>query len=75
MSEDAAIYRNANGDVWYLVPDVKANRIWIRHQPNQASGRQSSLVDLGTFLSEGHGPQHKALPRLLQELGYLLPAP
>jgi hypothetical protein len=33
--------------------------------PNRASGGQSSLVEVADFLSEGHGPQHEALLRLL----------
>jgi len=73
-SHEAAIYRSSNGDVWYLAPDVETNRLWVRHQPNRASGGRSSLVDLDTFLSEGQGPQHEALSQLLQEMGYLLPA-
>jgi hypothetical protein len=45
----------------------------IRHQPNRASGGQSSLMEISDFLSEGHGPQHEALLRLLEEIGYLPP--
>ncbi len=67
------IYRNANGDAWYLAPDIEAKRLRVRYQPKQGSGRCASVVDLDEFLSEERGPQREALPRLLQEMGYLLP--
>jgi hypothetical protein len=61
------IYRSPNGDQWYLVVDEE--RSFIRHQPNRASGGQSSQTDIEDFLSEGHGPQHEALLRLLEHPG------
>jgi hypothetical protein len=64
MTEEA-FYRSANGDQWYLVREPGAERMHIRHQPNRASGGQSSLIVVEDFLSEGHGPQHEALLRLL----------
>jgi hypothetical protein len=62
---ERAIYRSSNGDQWYLVEEPGSERIFVRHQPNRASGGQSSLVEVADFLSEGHGPQHEALLRLL----------
>ena len=59
------LYRSSNGDQWYLVQEPGSNRVFVRHQPNRASGGQSSLIDVRDFLSEGHGPQHEALLRLL----------
>lgn len=61
------IYQSSNGDQWYLV--VEGQRSFVRHQPNRASGGQSSLMDINDFLSEGHGPQHEALQRLLEPTG------
>jgi len=62
---EQAFYRSSNGDQWYLVQKPGADRMYVRHQPNRASGGQSSLMGLAKFLSEGHGPQHEALLRLL----------
>jgi hypothetical protein len=39
--------------------------MYVRHQPNRASGGQSLRIEVEDFLSEGHGPQHEALLRLL----------
>jgi hypothetical protein len=47
--------------------------MYVSHQPNAASGGKSSLSKLSAFLSEGHGPQHEALLRLLNDVGYLAP--
>ena len=62
---ERAIYRSSNRDQWYLLEEPGSERIFVRHQPNRASGGQSSLVEVADFLSEGHGPQHEALLRLL----------
>jgi hypothetical protein len=59
------LYRSSNGDQWYLVQEPGSKRAFVRHQPNRASGGQSSLMEVSDFLSEGHGPQHEALLRLL----------
>ena len=62
---EQAFYRSSNGDQWYLVQEPGVDRMYVRHQPNRASGGQSSLMELAEFLSEGHGPQHEALLCLL----------
>jgi hypothetical protein len=62
---EKAIYRSSNGDQWYLVREPGSEQMFVRHQPNRASGGQSSLIEVADFLSEGHGPQHEALLRLL----------
>jgi hypothetical protein len=64
-THETEIYRSTNGDQWYLVQKPGSQRTFVRHQPNRASGGQSSLIDLNDFLLEGHGPQHEALLRLL----------
>jgi hypothetical protein len=63
------VYRSSNGDRWFLVSEPGSDRMFVRHQPNLASGGQSSLMDIDAFLAEGHGPQHEALLRLLQNFG------
>jgi len=62
---EKTIYRSPNGDQWYLVEEPGSERMFVRHQPNRASGGQSSLIEVADFLAEGHGPQHEALLRLL----------
>jgi hypothetical protein len=64
-----AFYRSPNGDQWYLVQEPGAERMYVRHQPNRASGGQSLRIEVEDFLSEGHGPQHEALLRLLGKNG------
>ena len=58
-------YRSSNGDQWYLVQEPGAEKMYVRHQPNRASGGQSSLMELADFLPEGHDPQHEALLHVL----------
>lgn len=72
MSDEVLIHASSNGDRWFLVRDAAdPKRLRVRHQPNCASGGQASLVDVEQFLAEGHGPQHEALKRHLEQLGYL----
>jgi hypothetical protein len=59
------VYSSSNGDSWYLVRDPESERLLVRHQPNRASGGNSSLISVEDFLAEGHGPQHDALLRLI----------
>jgi len=65
MSGNAMIYCSVNRDVWRLVPDTERNRLRIRYEPERGAG---GSVELVAFLSEDHGPQHEALPRLLQDI-------
>jgi hypothetical protein len=67
--EQRVIYRSSNGDQWFLVRDAASKRVLVRHQPNRASGGRASLTEIDVFLSEGHGPQHEALLRLLRDAG------
>ena len=69
QGNEEAFYRSSNGDQWYLVGEPDATRLMVRHQPNRASGGRSSIVEASEFLSEGHGPQHEALLRLLAMKG------
>ena len=64
---ELAFYRSSNGDQWYLVEGTP--QMLVRHQPNRASGGQSSTMTVHEFLSEGHGPQHEALRRMLHDIG------
>jgi len=63
------LYHSANGDRWHLVRDDEEEEVFVMHQPNAASGGQSTDIEIGTFLSQGgHGPQHQALLRLIGSL-------
>jgi hypothetical protein len=64
-SSESAFYRSSNGDQWFLVKGTGLEPLHVRHQPNKASGGQSSTMEITEFLSEGPGPQHDALVRLL----------
>jgi hypothetical protein len=66
-SAETVFYRSSNGDRWYLIQEPGADRPSVRHQPNRASGGRPSILEVADFLSEGHGPQHEALRRLLED--------
>ena len=63
------LYRSTNGDRWSLILDDALDAPQILHEPNQASGGQSSRIDIGDFLiRDAHGPQHAELLRLIGSL-------
>ncbi len=66
MSLDSReLYRSANGDRWSLVRDPGSGRVFVRHEPNVASGGRASDIAVGDFLVRGgHGPEHQELLRL-----------
>lgn len=67
--EARELYRSANGDRWSLVRDPGSRQVFIRHEPNAASGGRASDIDVGEFLVRGgHGPQHQELLRLIGTL-------
>jgi hypothetical protein len=62
------LYRSSNGDEWHLVRETDSGRVLIKHQPNAASGGRISYVEIAEFLTDGHGPEHQALLRLIGTL-------
>ena len=63
------VYSSPNGDRWLLCRDTDAQRVFIRHEPNEPSGGQISDLDIGTFLTRGpRNPEHQALLRLIATL-------
>jgi hypothetical protein len=62
------LYRSSNGDQWHLVRETDSGRVLIKHQPNTASGGRTSYVEIAEFLTDGHGPEHQALLRLIGTL-------
>jgi hypothetical protein len=65
FGNESGFYRSSNGDRWDLVREPGSETLLVRHQPNKASGGASSTTGIDEFLSEGHGPQHEALLRML----------
>ena len=66
LGNASGFYRSSNGDQWDLVQHPGSEALLVRHRPNKASGGESSTVGIDEFLSEGHGPQHEALLRVLE---------
>jgi hypothetical protein len=62
------LYRSPNGDRWHLVSESDSGSVFVKHQPNAASGGRTSRVEVADFLREGHGPEHQALLRLIGTL-------
>lgn len=62
------LYQSSNGDRWLLVRDAEANRLFVRHEANQASGGHRSEIEIGPFLAGGQGPEQQALLRLIGTL-------
>ncbi|TIQ29963.1 MAG: hypothetical protein E5X48_29450 [Mesorhizobium sp.] len=64
-----AFYTSSNGDRWLVVRVGERDEIFVRDEPNLASGGQPSEVDIETFMARGPGsPEGKALIDLLDRL-------
>lgn len=68
LEEARALYSSSNGDRWYLVREPRSGRVFIKHEPNVASGGDMSLIEVAEFLTQNHGPQHSELLRLIGTL-------
>ena len=66
--ESRELYSSSNGDRWLLVHEPRSGRVFVNHEPNVASGDDSSLIEVGEFLMQNHGPQHNELLRLIGTL-------
>ena len=63
------IYQSSNGDRWHLARDPAASRVFVRQEPNLASGGKTSDIYIGAFLMQGgHGPEKQELLRLIGTL-------
>ena len=63
------LYQSANGDRWCLARDSAVGQVFVRHEPNLASGGKMSDIDIGTFLRQGgQGPEKQELLRLIGTL-------
>jgi hypothetical protein len=66
--ETRELYHSANGDRWYLAYDASIG-VFIRHEPNLASGGKKTDVEIGAFLGQpGQGPEKQELLRLIGTL-------
>jgi hypothetical protein len=43
------LYHSANGDRWTLVHESATGRVFVRHEPNLASGGMIADIELGTL--------------------------
>ena len=68
MPEGRELYRSPNGDRWLLICETLSDRVLVRHEPNLPSGGKVSVVEVGNFLNQGHGPEQQALLRLIGSL-------
>ena len=67
--EARELYTSSNGDRWLLARDPENQEVFIKHEPNAASGGKSSHTAIGEFLRSGaRGPEHTALLRLIGTL-------
>jgi hypothetical protein len=63
------LYSSPNGDRWYLARDGDSGRVFVRHEPNVPSGGRASDIEVGAFLrTQGYGPEHQELLRLIGTL-------
>ena len=64
----AEIFKSTNGDCWFLCKN-ESGHVYVVHEPSEGSGRKSSFLGLGDFLSQGTiGPEHEALLQMIAGL-------
>jgi hypothetical protein len=69
MLQTKLLHRSETGDRWYLVRGPEPERVFIRHEPNAASGAQAAELGIAEFLIRGvYGPEHLELLRLIGTL-------
>ncbi|MCB4823597.1 hypothetical protein [Roseicella aerolata] len=69
MRQVRELYASSNGDRWFLARDPGSGRVFVRHEPNAASGGRKAEFEIGEFLARGgQGPEHQALLRLIGSL-------
>ena len=63
------IFKNFNGDRWFLLCESDTGEVLVNHRPNAASGCRPSLIPVGEFLFRtAYYPEHRALLRLIGTL-------
>jgi hypothetical protein len=61
------LYRSSSGDCWSLCKN-ESGKVYVVHEPNEASGGKQSIVDVRSFLAKGDGPEQQALLQLIGSL-------
>ncbi len=64
MKKARKLYVSSSGERWYLIRDP-SGAVFIRHEANVASGGHVAHIEIGAFLSSGHGPEQQELLRLI----------
>ncbi len=67
MKKARKLYESPSGDRWYLISDP-SGAVFVSHEANVASGGHVEHVEVGTFLSNGQGPEQQELLRLIGTL-------
>ncbi len=67
LREARELYVSSNGDRWEVGRDLDGKLVVV-HRPNEASGGNITVRDVGLFLAERSnlGPEHQALMELLR---------
>ncbi len=69
MSQARLLYSGEDGDRWFLVRGSEPERVFVRHEPNAASGGEAADLEIAEFLIRGvYGPEHIELLRLIGTL-------
>ena len=63
-------HESSNGDRWSILRDGTSGQIFVRHEPNAASGGRPTDVDFHVFLEGGdrEAPECRALWCLIDKL-------
>ena len=62
MAQARLLYSSGNGDRWLLVREDDPVRVFVRHEPNSASGGVISELEIAEFLIRRvYGPEHVEL--------------
>jgi hypothetical protein len=62
------LYHSSNGDRWRLARDPYTGQVFVRHQANLPSDGHVADIGVAVFLSQGKGPEHQELLRLIGTL-------
>jgi hypothetical protein len=69
MDRARVLYSSENGDRWLLVREANPERVFVRHEPNAASGGITAELEIAEFLIRRvYGPEHVELLRLIGTL-------
>ena len=66
MFQTRVLHSSETGDRWLLVREAGSGRVFVRHEPDVASGAQTADFEIAEFLIRGvYGPEHAELLRLI----------